>query len=124
MYYPKENNVYKFWSAVVQPDAVAVDQTGKKLTFKNGVTRWGWDRDVDQLYIRECYTKAIGTLDTADMAMLEGTPGIGKSLFIFYFIYVIVRQAREKGDVLPTFLISDRDGTGYFLRVCTRRPRS
>jgi len=51
------------------------------------------------------------------MAMLEGTPGIGKSLFIFYFIYVVVNQAIEKGENIPTFLIADRDGNGYFLRV-------
>jgi hypothetical protein len=44
------------------------------------------------------------------MAMLDGTPGIGKSLFIFYFIYAVVNQAIEKGEHIPTFLIADRDG--------------
>jgi len=51
------------------------------------------------------------------MGMLDGTPGIGKSLFIFYFIYAVVNQAIEKGEHIPTFLIADRDGCGYFLRV-------
>lgn len=87
------------------------------MTFKDGVTQWGWTRDVEELYIRDCYTEAIETLGDVDMAMLEGTPGIGKSLFIFYYIYVIVRQAKERRDRVPTFVLADRDGTEYFLRV-------
>lgn len=51
------------------------------------------------------------------MAMMEGTPGIGKSLFIFYYIYVLVNEARKNEAKMPTFLIADRDGAGYFLRV-------
>ena len=62
----------------------------------DGKTRWGWTRDVDVLYLRDCYISAFDTLSGADMAMLEGTPGIGKSLFIFYFIYAVVNQAIEK----------------------------
>lgn len=115
LYYSK---VYDFWSAVVQPDAVSVDQTGKKLTFKDGVTQWGWKRDVRHLYVRDCYTSTVQTLiDEVDMAMLDGTPGIGKSLFIFYYIYMIVNLAKEKGEPVPTFVISDRDGTEYFLGI-------
>jgi len=102
---------------VVQSDAVVVDSTGKKLSFVDGATQWGWTRDVDELYIRDCYTEAIGKLSNADMAMIEGTPGIGKSLFIFYFIYMIVSQAKEKEQKIPTFLIEDRDGCGFFLKV-------
>lgn len=117
LYYSEGNDIYDFWCAVIKRDAVVRDETGKKLTFKDGKTRWGWTRDVDDLYVRDCYTAAIDSLSEADMAMLEGTPGIGKSLFIFYFIYVVVNQAIEKGEMLPTFLIADRDGCGYFLRV-------
>jgi len=102
---------------VVQPNAVNVDSTGKKLSFVNGGAQWGWTRDVDELYIRDCYTETIRTLDKADMAMIGGTPGIGKSVFIFYFIYVIVSRAKENKEKIPTFLIRDCDGIGYFLRV-------
>ncbi|RYY82538.1 hypothetical protein EON63_13075 [archaeon] len=115
LYYLKGNEVYDFWCAVVIPNAVALQ--GKKLKFKDETTQWGWTRDVDELYVRDCYTSAIDDLERADMAMLEGTPGIGKSLFIFYYIYVVVTKARQKGENVPTFLISDRDGTGYFLGV-------
>lgn len=116
LYYAKGNEIYDFWSAVVQPGAVSVDSTGKKLSFKDG-TLWGWTRDVDDLYIRDCYTQVIATLGNADIAMIEGTPGIGKSLFIFYFIYMIVIAAKDNDQKIPTFLIEDRDGFGYFLKV-------
>eukprot|EP01031_Cornospumella_fuschlensis_P043372 gene43372-53020_t len=100
-----------------QPGTVLFDQTGKKLSFKDGVAQWGWTRDVEDLYVRDCYNSAIETLSEVDMAMLEGTPGIGKSLFIFYYIYILVRQAQERKERVPTFIIADRDGTEYFLRV-------
>ena len=101
---------------MVQPSAVDVDSTGKILSFKDG-TFWGWTRDVKELYIRDCYTQAMNTLGNADMALIEGTPGIGKSLFIFYFIYATVRQAKDNKQEIPTFLIEDPDGLGFFLRV-------
>eukprot|EP01039_Chlorochromonas_danica_P011316 gene11316-12628_t len=117
LYFTKGNEIYDFWCAVVKPDAVVRDSTGKKLRFKDGLTRWGWTRDVDELYVRDCYTTAIQTLGNVDIAMLEGTPGVGKSLFIFYLIYKVVFLSREQGQCIPTFLIADRDGTGYFLSV-------
>jgi hypothetical protein len=117
LYYTKGNEIYDFWSAVVKPDAVVADTTARKLSFVDGDAMWGWTRDADELYIRDCYKEAIRILDNADMAMIEGTPGIGKSLFIFYFIYTVVRQAKDNSQEIPTFLIEDRDGNGYFLRV-------
>jgi hypothetical protein len=115
--YSKGNEIHDFWTAVVKPHAVNMDSTSKKLSFADGVTRWGWTRDVDELYLRDCYTVAISKLRKADMCVIEGTPGIGKSLFIFYFIYDIVSQAKANEQDIPTFLIEDRDGVGYFLRV-------
>lgn len=109
--------IYDFWCAVVKPNGVALDKTGKKLKFTDGVTRWGWKRDVEELYVRECYKSAVDTLRDTDMAMLEGTPGIGKRLFIFYLIYVIVSEAFEKGENVPTFVIGDRDGRRFLLSV-------
>lgn len=94
-----------------------MDQTGKKLKFKDGETKWGWTRDVEDLYVRDCYTTAVGTLSNAYAAILEGTPGIGKSLFIFYYIYILVKQARMKEEDIPTFIIAGRDGIEYFLHV-------
>jgi hypothetical protein len=117
LYYTKGNEIYDFWSAVVKPNAVVADTTAKKLSFGDGDAMWGWTRDADELYIRDCYKEAIRILDNSDMAMIEGTPGIGKSLFIFYFIYTVVRQAKDNSQEIPTFLIEDRDGNGYFLRV-------
>jgi hypothetical protein len=117
LYYSKNNPIYDFWCALVKPNAVTHDVTGKKLRFMDGMAQWGWMRDAEELYVRDCYAEAVQKLQDADMAMIEGTPGIGKSLFIFYYIYVVVSQSREKGDSIPTFLLSDSDGTKYFLRV-------
>lgn len=89
------------------------------MRFRDGVTKWGWNRDVDDLFIRESYLKALQTIQpkNIDMVMIEGIPGIGKSLFIFYYIYRVVQDAMKRGERIPTFLIADSDGNGYFLRV-------
>lgn len=69
------------------------------------------------LYVRDCYVKAIETLRGARIAMIDGTPGIGKTMFIFYFIYAMVTQSRENGEGIPTFIIRDCAGTNFFLTL-------
>jgi hypothetical protein len=41
------NIVYDFWCAVVRKDTVSLGKTGKKLSFRDERTRWGWARDVN-----------------------------------------------------------------------------
>lgn len=117
LYSSQGKAIYDFWCAVVKPNGVAFDKTGKKLKFTDGVTRWGWKRDVEELYVRECYTSAVDMLRDTDIAMLEGSRGIGKRLFIFYLIYVIVSEVIEKGENVPTFVIGDPDGRRFLLSV-------
>lgn len=89
--YTDGNAVYDFWRAVVEPGCM--HESPSTLQFCDGKC-WGWTRDVKVLYIRDCYKSFIEKVRNTDMAMVEGSPGIGKSLFIFYFIYVMVTRAR------------------------------
>lgn len=114
-YYTKGNPVYDFWNALVKHNAVV--KSGKILKFSDGVTDWGWCRDVEELYERDCYISTMNKLNNnVNMAIIDGTPGIGKTMFLFYYIYEKVRQSREKNESIPSFAISDRDGREYFLR--------
>lgn len=117
-HYCKGHRFYDFWSAVIQPDGVSIDSAGKILCFKDKSTRWGWSCEVEELYIRECYKQAIESLNVeVKISMISGTPGIGKSLFIFYFIYAVVSKAKKDEQIIPTFLIANRDGAEYFFSV-------
>lgn len=109
--------IAKFWSAVVQPSEITV-QTRNKLKFNDNSIQWGWERgSVGTLYIRECYRQAVNTIKDYKTIVVLGTPGIGKSIFIFYLVYVLVRRAIRKKVEIPTFELSDRDKTRYFLTV-------
>ena len=110
--------MYDFWTAVLKPNGVK--KVGKKLQFTDGETNWGWIRDVKDLYVRACYEEAIRELEGKHVAILEGTPGIGKSLFIFYFIHEKFHVARENNQPIPTFVIGGRSLSSakkYFLLV-------
>lgn len=111
----KGTAIAKFWSAVVKPGTVL--RTGNKLKFKNHAAKWGWDGEIDTLYVRQCYEEAVETINVKNRIVVQGTPGIGKSIFIFYLLYALVRQAREKGLPIPTFEIADQNEKRYFLTV-------
>ena len=111
------NPIYDFWIAVNQPDAVKTN--GKNIIFTE-TAAWGWNSDTKVLYERDCYIHTLNAIvqhRNKGPHIVEGTPGIGKSMFIFYFIYKLVLQARELNDKIPTFLIVGRTGNQYFLGV-------
>eukprot|EP01039_Chlorochromonas_danica_P007702 gene7704-8509_t len=111
----KGNPIYDYWVAVCRPGSVNV--TLNKLKFKDeGETCWGWTKDVNELYVRKCYKQALLELEGKRMAIVEGTPGIGKSLFIFYFMYEKVRLAVQNHKKIPTFVIGS-PAKKYFLHV-------
>lgn len=56
-------------------------------------------------------------IDDKKTIVVFGTPGVGKSIFIFYLVYVLVHRAIKKKVAIPTFELSDRDKTRYFLTV-------
>ena len=85
---------------------------GNILKFEDG-TLWG--DDVAELYERPCYIEIYLKILNMKAVLLKGTPGIGKSLFIFWFIYKLVLQAKENDGAIPTFIYRNRKGEEYFL---------
>ena len=64
-----------------------------------------WLSATELLYIRPCYKELASMLcnDKINSALLLGTPGIGKSLFMRWLMMVIVRDACEKNITDLTF---------------------
>jgi hypothetical protein len=56
---------------------------------------------IHSLYIRECYTQIASTMLTESESKLRqkfiitGTPGIGKSIFLFYLVFRLVRERKR-----------------------------
>ena len=73
----------------------------------------GWGSSgVSSLYPRKCYFDLINTICNNPQFtkfLVLGSPGIGKSLFVYYFIYWTVKQKSKK----PSFVCSNLDGTEF-----------
>lgn len=116
---PSHNPVSQFWTALIH-DIDCVTEVNGKLIINRREVRWGWDNDVYELYVRQCYEEAVAelmSLGDNSMAIVVGSPGIGKTLFIFYFIYRQVKRAMESSQPIPTFVLGDRSGKQLFLCV-------
>lgn len=81
----------------------------KELTLQHN--NWG-DSRVDTLFVRPVYETALGDIAGHSTALIEGTTGVGKSMFIFYFMHRKVREAINGGLKIPTFLFEKQDASG------------
>ncbi len=90
-----------------------------------GTTLWkldsGWLKEaVTSLLPRSCYSQLYdeiisSTVSSKKVFLVKGSPGIGKSLFICYFMYRVVREhLSHPSNSPPTFVISDLDGHCFF----------
>jgi len=94
------------------------------LEFTSGVfePRYG---DIPRIYVRQCYEElydisVANMLDPRNnymMTLFTGVPGIGKSLFLFYFLYRFTTDLRFKDD--PFALEFSQGRYYYFERTNT-----
>jgi len=116
-----QNNhkLVKFWQCV---NHNTILQQDAKLRFTNEDVYWG-DTDDKVLFIRECYgtTKHFIEDNKLTKALIIGTPGIGKTLFIFWFMREIVSVAKAENlrvpTSTPTFVYSNRLEEKYYFHI-------
>ena len=66
------------------------------LRLPDGVFWYGKPDLGSCLYVRPCYRELYDILATLGMAVLLGTPGIGKSTAVLYFIWRLLREDAER----------------------------
>lgn len=73
---------------------------------------------MNKLYIRSCYTEIVKQIEEASSThvLVRGTPGIGKSVFMFYYIYYLATKNGGNISLRLTYRNSDAKPTWYLLR--------
>ncbi len=76
------------------------------------------DTSLNSLYIRECYRAIASSIlegNGSHKAIITGTPGIGKSLFLIYLLWNLVKEGKRVLLIYGTFNIY-YDGKGCVLQ--------
>ena len=86
------------WTAIVQ-NRIVVNETNPRLwSLPDGIK---WIGNIEELYNRECYDMITMELETLTHALVFGTPGIGKTLYL-QVLLVHLAQRTPKGQPPPT----------------------
>ena len=95
------------WTAIVN-DRIIENPTNPRLwLLPDGIN---WVGDVQELYNRECYDEITKKISSLTHALIYGTPGIGKSLYLQVFLVHLARRARAEKQPLPSIQCRYYDG--------------
>ena len=89
------------WTALVNGNIIE-NQTNPRLwTLPDGIL---WIGNVTTFYNRECYDQITQNIFDGKFthALILGTPGIGKTMFLQRLLVELVRRARSKGEDPPS----------------------
>jgi hypothetical protein len=97
---------------------IHIAQIGELLTLPNS----SWEKGggpMKKLYIRSCYTTIMAEIvkESKTHVLVRGTPGIGKSAFLFYYIYYVAQMNGDNVSICLTYLHNEAKCTAYLLRV-------
>ena len=107
-----------FWKAVCEKEILFIDFSGAHYSEIDGAQ---WLPGLPRLYVRDRYHKLSELfLDVGvKNALLLGTPGIGKSLYMRWLIAVLARKAIVTKEDGVTFRIKFRDGSDSVDYLCS-----
>jgi hypothetical protein len=81
---------------------------------------WRSYYSVNDLYIRECYRTIASSIKPGiNKAIITGTPGIGKSLFLIYLLWNLVKEGKRVLFIYRPFTIYN-DGKGGVFQFAIR----
>ena len=87
------------WTAIVN-DRIIENPTNPRLwLLPDGIK---WVGGVQELYNRECYDEITKNISSLTHALMYGTTGIGKSLYLQVFLVHLARRARAENQPLPS----------------------
>ena len=89
------NPLQTVWSAIVNHLVLKNNHT-KLWTLHDNIP---WSANTTALYYRDCYGTLLTSLQGIKKALIYGTPGIGKTMFLFVLMVHIVETAKAKKKV-------------------------
>ena len=106
------NLLSKQWRAICTENGIVKDAAKQTLNFSD--TSLPWSAGTFLLFERNVYTLAYEHIKNNgyDQVLILGTSGIGKSLFVLWYIYKLVCES----DSPPSIAYQDREGSVYYLK--------
>ena len=99
------NDISIFWKALIEN---GVEKNGRHWTLRAGVP---WIGKVDTFYNRECYDMLSERIKEKKLALIVGTPGIGKTMFLQRLLVDIVESVQPGGTVPIIDYVTAKDDT-------------
>ncbi len=99
---PASTRVVRFsavWNAIVNHPIVENPENPRLWSLHGGIK---WIGGVQELYNRPCYDEITKEVSSVTHALVFGTPGIGKTLYLQVLLVHLFRRAKEEGRDIPT----------------------
>jgi hypothetical protein len=83
-----------------------------------------WDDVVSRLFVRQTYLQLFEEIInlSVERILILGSPGVGKSLFVWYLMYAAVNSAQKCGKPVPSIVYQLRDGQHVLFSVSNGIP--
>ena len=98
---PRVDDYSAVWTAIVKHPIIENPENPRLWSLHGGIK---WIGRVQELYNRPCYdaiTKEV-SVSSVTHALITGTPGIGKTLYLQILLVHLFRRAKEEGRDIPT----------------------
>ena len=87
------------WNAIVNHPIVENKENSRLWSLHGGIK---WIGGVQELYNRPCYDDITEDISSLTHALVKGTPGIGKTLYLQVLLVHLARRAKAEGQTLPS----------------------
>ena len=94
------------WTAIVNHPIVQNQENPRLWSLHGGVK---WIGGIQELYNRQCYDEITADISSMTHALVIGTPGIGKTLYLQVFLVHLFTRAKAEGRATPTIHYKYKD---------------
>ena len=96
---PRVDDFSAVWNAILNHPIVENPEDPRLWSLHGGIK---WIGGIQELYNRPCYDEITKEISTLTHALVFGTPGIGKTLYLQVLLVHLFRRAKIEGRDIPT----------------------
>ena len=102
----------KIWKSIC---ANEINAEGGRLTFQPPDVQW--PSNTIKLYERDVYKSITEDIQVNQFSCvyIAGTSGIGKSFYLLYLMYALVRESKVNATTVPTIFYKTREDESFML---------
>jgi hypothetical protein len=96
---PRVDDFSAVWTAIVNHPIVKNPENPRLWSLHGGIK---WIGGIQELYNRPCYDEVTKNISALTHALVIGTPGIGKTLYLQVLLVHLFTRAKARGRATPT----------------------